>query len=295
MAVRTDLALEAHELWKESAGETTELKGVRARESTIEGLPATRVEVLDREGAEALGKPEGEYITLDVSALWRHEEDAFSRAARAVGELLAPLLPEEGAVLVAGIGNAGMTPDALGPQTLEHLLVTRHLKEVLPDLRPVAGIGAGVLGTTGLEVAEWVLGVSEHVQPAAVVVVDALAARDLGRLCSTVQLSDTGLIPGSGVGNHRKALNKDTLGVPVLSLGVPTVVGAETLARDVLREAGWDGAAAPEALRGKGNQLFVTPDSIDRKIRDLSKLLGYGLNLALQPALELEDVEMLLA
>lgn len=294
-SVRTDLALEAHELWKESAGKTTELRGVRAREGEMEGLPATRVDVLDREGAEALGKPEGAYITLDVTALWKHEEDAFTRAAKAVGELLGPLLPEEGTVLVAGIGNAAMTPDALGPQALEHLLVTRHLKEVLPDLRPVAGIGAGVLGTTGLEVAEWVLGVSERVKPAAVVLVDALAARDFGRLCTTVQLSDTGLIPGSGVGNHRKALNRDTLGVPVLSVGVPTVVDAETLARDILRDAGRDGASAPKALGDKGRRLFVTPDSIDRKIRDLAKLLGYGMNLALQPMLELEDVEMLLA
>ena len=291
LTVRTDLAVEAHALWRESAGETTRLKGVAAREEQVEGMTVTRVEILDQEGARALGKPEGTYLTLDVSPLWRREEDAFPRAVRAVAALLGPLLPEEGPVLAAGLGNQAMTPDALGPRSLDHLLVTRHLGEALPQLRPVAGLGAGVLGTTGLEVAEWVRGAAEQVGPAAVIVVDALAARDLERLCATVQIADTGLVPGSGVGNHRMALNRETLGVPVISVGVPTVVDAETIARDLLGEAG----AVPNALNGRGRRFFVTPESIDQKIRDLSKVLGYGINLALQESLALEDLEALLA
>ena len=291
LTVRTDLAVEAHALWRESAGETTRLKGVAAREEQAEGMTVTRVEILDQEGARALGKPEGTYLTLDVSALWRREEDAFPRAVRAVAALLGPLLPEEGPVLAAGLGNQAMTPDALGPRSLDHLLVTRHLGEALPQLRPVAGLGAGVLGTTGMEVAEWVRGAAEQVGPAAVIVVDALAARDLERLCATVQIADTGLVPGSGVGNHRMALNRETLGVPVISVGVPTVVDAETIARDLLGEAG----AVPKALNGRGRRFFVTPESIDQKIRDLSKVLGYGINLALQESLALEDLEALLA
>ena len=291
LTVRTDLAVEAHALWRESAGETTRLKGVAAREEQAEGMTVTRVEILDQEGARALGKPEGTYLTLDVSPLWRREEDAFPRAVRAVAALLGPLLPEEGPVLAAGLGNQAMTPDALGPRSLDHLLVTRHLGEALPQLRPVAGLGAGVLGTTGLEVAEWVRGAAEQVGPAAVIVVDALAARDLERLCATVQIADTGLVPGSGVGNHRMALNRETLGVPVISVGVPTVVDAETIARDLLGEAG----AVPKALNGRGRRFFVTPESIDQKIRDLSKVLGYGINLALQESLALEDLEALLA
>ena len=291
LTVRTDLAVEAHALWRESAGETTRLKGVAAREEQVEGMTVTRVEILDQEGARALGKPEGTYLTLDVSPLWRREEDAFPRAVRAVAALLGPLLPEEGPVLAAGLGNQAMTPDALGPRSLDHLLVTRHLGEALPQLRPVAGLGAGVLGTTGLEVAEWVRGAAEQVGPAAVIVVDALAARDLERLCATVQIADTGLVPGSGVGNHRMALNRETLGVPVISVGVPTVVDAETIARDLLGEAG----AVPKALNGRGRRFFVTPESIDQKIRDLSKVLGYGINLALQESLALEDLEALLA
>lgn len=291
LTVRTDLAVEAHALWRESAGETTRLKGVAAREEQVEGMTVTRVEILDQEGTRALGKPEGTYLTLDVSPLWRREEDAFPRAVRAVAALLGPLLPEEGPVLAAGLGNQAMTPDALGPRSLDHLLVTRHLGEALPQLRPVAGLGAGVLGTTGMEVAEWVRGAAEQVRPAAVIVVDALAARDLERLCATVQIADTGLVPGSGVGNHRMALNRETLGVPVISVGVPTVVDAETIARDLLGEAG----AVPKALNGRGRRFFVTPESIDQKIRDLSKVLGYGINLALQESLALEDLEALMA
>jgi len=291
LTVRTDLAVEAHAFWRESAGETTRLKGVAAREEQVEGMTVTRVEILDQEGARALGKPEGTYLTLDVSPLWRREEDAFPRAVRAVAALLGPLLPEEGPVLAAGLGNQAMTPDALGPRSLDHLLVTRHLGEALPQLRPVAGLGAGELGTTGMEVAEWVRGAAEQVGPAAVIVVDALAARDLERLCATVQIADTGLVPGSGVGNHRMALNRETLGVPVISVGVPTVVDAETIARDLLGEAG----AVPKALNGRGRRFFVTPESIDQKIRDLSKVLGYGINLALQESLALEDLEALLA
>ena len=158
---------------------------------------------------------------------------------------------------------------------LDHLLVTRHLLKVLPGMRSVAGLGAGVLGTTGLEVAEWVRGVSEHVRPAAVIVVDALAARGLERLCTTVQIADTGLVPGSGVGNHRMALNRETLGIPVISVGVPTVVDARTIARDLLAGSGGE---PPAAL--KGDSFFVTPDSIDAKIRELAKLIGYGVDLA---------------
>lgn len=294
LTVRTDLAVEAHALWKESAGETTQLPGVAAREETLDGFPLTFVEILDQEGENALHKPQGSYYTLDITDFWKRQPDGFQRAAGALSRILASLIPEEGPVLICGLGNAAMTPDALGPRTLDHLLITRHLKDVLPGFRPVAALGAGVLGSTGLEAAEWVRGAAEHVRPAAVVAVDALAARELNRLCSTVQISDTGLSPGSGVGNHRMALDRETLGVPVISVGVPTVVDAETAARDILAEAGGTGGA-PAALHGQGKRLFVTPDSIDAKIRELAKLLGYGLDMALQPGLDLEDLDALLA
>ena len=235
--IRTDLAMEAHACWKESAGETSELKGVIARDETLRGFPLTRVEIVDNEGAAALQKPQGTYLTLDVSRCQGPE--GLQEAAGAVAELLEPLLPEEGPTLVAGLGNPAMTPDALGPRCMDHLLITRHLKNVLPQLRETAALSGGVLGTTGLEAAEWVRGVAEHMKPAAVIVVDALAARSLDRLCQSIQLSDTGLVPGSGVGNHRMALNRETLGVPVVSVGVPTVVSLETIIHDLTGDCGY--------------------------------------------------------
>lgn len=285
LMIRTDLAAEAHELWQQNSEKTTELSGVRARDEEIEGLSFHRVEILSEEGARALGKPRGTYLTLDVSPFFRHEAESFSRVTRAIGDLLRPLLPQKGTVLVAGIGNAAMTPDALGPRTLDHLLITRHLGSVLPDFRSVAAIAAGVLGTTGIEVAEWVKGAAHRVRPEAVILVDALAARSVDRLCTTVQIADSGLVPGSGVGNHRMALSRDSLGVPVISVGVPTVVEAATLVRDL--------TGRDEDLKGKGT-LFVTPDSIDIKIRDLAKLIGYGIDLALHPDLAEEDLAALL-
>lgn len=292
LTIRTDLAMESHQLWQETSGGAAQLPGVTAQEEESEGFPVTRVGILDQEGETALGKPRGTYLTLDVSSLWRREDGVFRRAARAVAALLAPLLPKEGPVLAAGLGNPAMTADALGPRMLDHLLVTRHLREVLPGFRSVAGLGAGVLGSTGMEAAEWIRGAADHVKPVAVVVVDALASRSLDRLCSSIQISDTGLIPGSGVGNHRMALNQAGLGVPVISVGVPTVVSVETAARDLLAQAGGDEARLPR-LQGQG--LFVTPESIDAKIRELAKVIGYGLDLAFQPELEVEDLEALLA
>ncbi len=291
LTIRTDIAAEAHELWRENTENTTELSGIRAREERVNGYAVNRVEILDSEGARTLGKPQGTYLTLNFSALRRGDSEAFARATEAIAQLLTPMLPEEGTVLVAGIGNRRMTPDALGPLTLEHLLVTRHLGEVLPSFRPVAAIGAGVLGTTGMEVAEWVCGVAQRLQPTAVILVDALAARSLDRLCTTVQMADSGLVPGSGVGNHRKALTRDTLGVPVLSVGLPTVVDAATLARDVVEQCG--GAIDRATLPQGGTSLFVTPDSIDAKIAEMAKLIGYGLNLALQPHLTFADMTAL--
>ena len=286
LTLRTDLAAEAHALWQENTADTTELPGVAARNDMIAGLRVHRVEILSEEGAAALRKPCGIYLTIDISPFWRRETDSFSAVTSAIAGLLRPMLPEDGCILTAGIGNAAMTPDALGPLTLDHLLITRHLGTILPDLRSTSAISAGVLGTTGIEVAEWVKGVADRVKPSAVILVDALAARSLDRLCTTIQIADSGLVPGSGVGNHRMPLSRDTLGIPVISIGVPTVVEGRTLARDLLQ------GDAPEFLDRE--TMFVTPDSIDAKIRDLAKLIGYGINRALQPNLTIEDLAALL-
>ena len=287
---RTDLAAESRALWQESAGEAARLRGVSARDYRRRGFPVTRVEILDAAGAEALGKPVGTYVAVDLRPYFSRRPARFAGAVRTLAEELAPLLPEEGAVLVAGLGNAAMTPDAIGPAAVGHLLVTRHLGEAVPGLRGVAAAAAGVLGTTGMEAAEWVRGLAERVEPAAVIVIDALAARSVERLCTAVQIADTGIVPGSGVGNARMALNRETLGVPVVSVGVPTVVDAATLAADLLGEGG-----TPEALGRRGRELFVTPKDVDAQIRELGKLVGYGVNLALQRGLTVADLEALLA
>ena len=291
--IRTDLAAESHAFWLETAAETTALQGVRSEEETVGGCSVTRVEILDEEGAKALGKPRGTYLTLDYSSLRAGDSESLSRVAGGLAQLMGELLPPEGTVLVAGLGNRHMTPDALGTLTLESLLVTRHLGKILPDLRPVAAIGAGVLGTTGIEAAEWIKGAVQRIQPSVVVLVDALAARSLDRLCTTVQLSDSGLVPGSGIGNRRCALNEETLGARVISVGVPTVVDAATLARDTVANCGGD--VSQIQFPGKSRHPFVTPDSIDVQVRRSAQLLACALNLALQEGMALEDILALTA
>ena len=292
---RTDLAMEARELWQESAGETTRLAGVEAEEGLREGIPVTAVHILNQEGERALGKPQGNYVTLTMEGVANRAEDIFGRAVRAVAAELTQLLrgvPGNGLALVVGLGNREVTPDAIGPQVYGHTLATRHLGRQMPEafgqLRPVAALAAEVLGSTGVESGEVVQAVCREIRPACVIAVDALASRSLERLCRTVQLADTGITPGSGVGNHRVGLSRETLGVPVLAVGVPTVVDAATLAADLT------GADEPPSL-GRGRDLLVTPKDIDSQVADLAKIIGYGINLALQPQLTLEDLELLLS
>ena len=296
-AKRTDLALEARELWQESAGKTTRLAGVKATKRKQEGYPVTRVDILDQRGEEALGKPRGTYLTVDLTTFWQRREDFFQRAVRAVGAPLKELVPTEGPVLVVGLGNRAMTPDAVGPRAADHVLVTRHRISAMPrqfsGFRPVSVLRTGVLGTTGVESAESVRGLAAEVKPACVIAVDALASRRTGRVCAAVQLSDTGIIPGSGVGNHRSPLNAGTLGVPVIAIGVPTVVDSATLAADLLEESGVTDYDA-EALQKSRQNLMVTPRDIDQQVRDLGKVIGYGINWALQD-LEIDEMNALLS
>lgn len=286
---RTDLALEAAQAVADAAG----LEGVAQTERTQDGVTVTVVELQTQEAAERVGKPVGRYVTLDLGAVRRREKEGFQRACQTLAEELAKLLPEgTGTVLVAGLGNRAITPDAVGPLAHDHLLVTRHLIEQMPEIfgsfRPVAAVSAGVLGTTGVESVELVRAVAEALRPDCVIAIDALAAGSMKRLCTTVQLADTGIAPGSGVGNCRKALNRENLGVPVIAVGVPTVVDVNTLARDVLEEAG-KGDIEPEALGQSG--AFVTTRDIDERVAECAKLIGYAVNLAVQRGLTIEDVE----
>ncbi|MBE6991650.1 MAG: GPR endopeptidase [Ruminococcaceae bacterium] len=294
-AKRTDLALEAKELWQQSVGETTQLSGVKATEQQRMGYTVTTVEILDDEGERELGKPQGRYVTIDLGTAKRRSPDSFERAVNVLaGELKQLLrLDKKDSVLVVGLGNSAITPDAIGPKTLENTMITRHLTERLPQyfgsMRRVSAVAPGVLGTTGLESAEVVKGVVLRSQPDRIIVVDALAAASAKRLCSTVQLSDTGITPGSGVGNSRAAFNRNTLGVPVIAIGVPTVVDARTLETDVAEKLGMQ---LPD---GENEPLIVTPKDIDAGVKELSSLVGYGINLALHEQFELEDVTVFLS
>lgn len=296
---RTDLAVEARELCTQSAPEKSKIDGVEAIDSTRDGYHVTTVRILNEDGVQALGKPVGTYVTLELAGLKRREEDAFPRAARALAEELKALLPAKAgdSVLVVGLGNRAITPDNIGPGAVGYTLVTRHLVDQVPEhfghFRPVAALAAGVLATTGVESGELVRAVVDRINPTCVIAVDALASRSLSRICSSIQLADTGITPGSGVGNHRTALNRETLGVPVIALGVPTVVDVATLCADVLAEAGV-GELEPETLQGIEQNMMVTPRDIDQSAADLAKVIGFGINLALHENLSLDDIELFL-
>ena len=288
---RTDLALEAGE-----AIDT--LTGVSKVERVRDGFPITTVRITDHSGAMALGKPIGTYTTLELGKLVRRESDAFSLAAYALADELSELLDlaEHDSVLVVGLGNRAITPDAIGPETVRNILVTnhliQHLHESFSHLRPVCVLEAGVLGTTGIESAQLTHAVAGSVRPDRVIVVDALASRRMSRVCSTVQLTDTGIIPGSGVGNSRLEISSETLGVPVIAVGVPTVVDAGTLAADIAEQIGVSDNDIAELERFGG--MVVTPRNIDESVADISRLVGYAINFALHRELCIDDITMLL-
>lgn len=294
MAFRTDLAVEAIENHKTAAA----LPHVRQSDRMLEGFAVHEVRILSEDAAREIGKPQGRYLTLELDALIRREEDAFPRACKALSTLLRELLPHpnDGPVLIAGLGNRMITPDAIGPQTADHVIATRHLVAQSPaifaDWRPVSALAPGVLGQTGVETGEVICGVLDRVRPAAVIAVDALAAGRLSRLLRTVQLADTGITPGAGVGNARAALNKETLGVPVIAVGVPTVVDGATLAHEISSQLGQPDC---EALDDLSQPVMITTRDIDREVADISRMIGYAVNMALHPHLSVADIDLYLS
>ena len=256
MLPRTDLAMEAKELFERSAGEQTRLSGVLARETDRRGVRMTLVRILDAEGEQALGKPRGTYITAELDALARREPGSFAAAARTIGRALRELQGPCRQALVVGLGNREITPDAIGPEAVRNLIVTRHLGSELPEaltgLTSVAACQPGVLGQTGIESLALVKSAMQTAQPDVVIVIDALAAAEPGRLFRTVQLTDTGIVPGSGVGNSRQEFSRRTLGVPVVAVGVPTVMDAA-------------GALQPALTRDMPQGLLVTLRDVDAR------------------------------
>lgn len=278
MNIRTDLALESFD-----GGLPP---GVRC-EKRGEVFSVTEIIISDDSCLEALGKGRGRYITLEAGSLSRFSDDYELMAEELAGEL-ARLVPE-GDILVAGLGNNDITPDALGPQTAARVLATRHLRDELGEddeaaflasLRRVSVFAGGVLGQTGIETAEVVGALAKQLRPAGVIAVDALACSDISRLGTTIQLTDSGISPGSGVSNARSELTFRSLGIPVIAVGVPTVVDMHTIVRSLTS------ADIPENTPN----MIVTPRDIDRLAERASQLIAFGINLALHPALTFDDV-----
>ncbi|HHT42318.1 MAG TPA: GPR endopeptidase [Firmicutes bacterium] len=250
--IRTDLALESHQAVIEREG-PPELPGVKVHTEKEPGITITRIVVENDLGAQMMGKAPGNYSTIESTGLREHNRDLHERIAQLLAKEIEWFFEQsevgaEDPVLVVGLGNWNATPDSLGPKALDNLMVTRHLLEMSPPelrqgLRPVAAIAPGVLGLTGIETGEIIMGVVDRMGAKAVICIDALASRSVDRLCSTIQISDTGIHPGAGVGNRRLAINKETLGIPVIALGVPTVVHAVTIVSDALNllETGGEG------------------------------------------------------
>ena len=296
--VRTDMALEA----SQAAGS---IPGVHVSQWEEESVSITEVRVETEEAAQRLGKSVGTYLTLECEGVRRRDPAAREEVQNVLGEEIARLLPpdEQGApVLVVGLGNRRVTPDSLGPKTVDGTLVTRHLLRELPDkvderLNPVCAIAPGVMGATGLETMETVGALVKEIHPRCLIVIDSLAARASSRVGVSIQLSDTGIQPGSGVGNHRRALNERELGVRVIALGMPTVVYAVTIVRDALEILG-EGETNPAALDEVTKSLFeneigemiVTPREVDDMIDDAAQMLAGGINRALQTALSPEEI-----
>lgn len=287
MNFRTDLAIERQEYHKKD-----KLDGVLSDFRTVDGVKITTIEIINEQGERLIGKPMGRYITLETDKLYKSSQ-AFSAVCDVLCCELRKLLPLQGTVLVAGLGNEDITPDALGPKCLDLLLATRHISSEfaeslgLGELRSVAGIVPGVLGKTGIETVEIISGAVKNISPCCVIVVDALASRETARLGNTVQICDTGVSPGSGVGNRRKGINAETLGVPVIAIGVPTVVDALTMAADVFEKSG---VKLPSADFSEHRQMMVTPKEIDSLIDKASRLIAMGINTALQTGLTAEEI-----
>lgn len=302
MQYRTDLAMER-------AADHPDIPGVQVINTQAGDYARCEVRIESEEAARQLQKPCGRYITFEIPPLHQMAQPARAELAQAIADTLQSLMPPEGDVLIVGLGNRRITSDKLGSQVVETLLVTRHLRghlsqPLLGRLRGVCALAPGVLGVTGMETADLVQGAAEHARPCAIIAIDALSARECRRIGAVIQVTDTGIQPGSGVGNHRAGITRETMGVPVIAVGVPTVVYGSVIIRDALRqilgdypdaserEAAAD-ALAQRILSQPLGEMVVTPREIDQLVAELSQVIGMSLNLALQPQLSREEILML--
>ncbi|WP_313756346.1 GPR endopeptidase [Tissierella sp.] len=316
--IRTDLAIENREIYKNERNEDS--KGINLEKEENESYIITRIKVLNKEGSENLHRPIGNYITIDVPKLNKSDEDLKDEISQVVAKEIKGLgkNKENSKILIVGLGNWNITPDALGPKVVERVLVTRQFfvnynKEIDETVANVAALSPGVMGITGIETGEIIKGVVEKVKPDLVIAVDALASRKMDRVSTTIQISDTGINPGAGVGNNRMEFNENTLGVPVIAIGIPTVVDAATIVNDTLdlvidslKSESEEGSEfynllskvsseekyslIQDVLNPYMKNVVVTPTDIDALVDDLSIIVANGLNIALHPGIDLKDV-----
>lgn len=310
--VRTDLALETREKFEE---DNVEIKGVKVEEEYLgeTDIKITTMVIETENGAKAMGRPKGNYITMEAPNMDGQDEEYHQQISIELAKIIQRLLPKAEkklSVLVAGLGNREVTPDAVGPRVVDNMMITRHvLKEFgkyafgEEEVSSVSGIVPGVMAQTGMESQEIIRGIVEETRPDVMIAIDALAARSTKRLSRTIQITDTGINPGSGVGNHRHGLSKDTIGIPVIAIGVPTVVDAATIVGDTMQNliqameenahlqalsTGLNALNAMEKyelirelLSPQLNTMFVTPKDIDESVKQLSFTISEGLNIAL--------------
>ncbi|WP_274365786.1 GPR endopeptidase [Paenibacillus thermotolerans] len=320
-SVRTDLALDAKEMAKARHGD--DIPGVDSQTVEDNGVFITKIDITSEEGAKAIGKQQGHYLTIEVPGLRQKDTDLQDRVATIFAKEFEQYLnraniSKDDKILIVGLGNWNVTPDALGPIVVENVMVTRHFFELMPDrvapgYRQVSAVAPGVLGITGIETSEIVQGIVEKSKPDLVIAVDALASKALERVNTTIQIADTGINPGSGIGNKRKGLTQDVLGVPVIAIGVPTVVYASTIVNSTIemlsqnfgKQTNNPGAIlgmlpnmteedrlgmVREVLNPLGHDLLVTPKDIDQFIEDIANIIASGLNASLHEAVDANNV-----
>ena len=305
---RTDLALERRDIYQK-VNKLQQIEGVESTEENInENIKVSRVKITNQNGEQALGKPIGNYITIDVKKLKIAGEDEIQKASETLSNELRKIIDmhtdKQGEILIVGLGNIYVTPDALGPKVTNEIDVTRHIIKYLPQYveegtRPVSAIAPGVLGTTGIETVEILKGIVDNTKPKLLIVIDALASRSIDRISSTIQISDTGIVPGAGVGNTRQEISQNSLGIPVVAIGIPTVVELATLVSDGidifiyrLQEKAESNEylnklqqndkyeEVKEALNVGEYNMIVTPKEIDDLIENMKDVVARGINFA---------------
>ena len=306
---RTDLALERRDLYKKAHNIEQEIDGIETQEEQIDDkINISRVKITNEKGEQAINKPIGNYITIDIKNFKGIIQDEIQKASEIVTQELKKLIDShiqgQDSILVVGLGNIYVTPDALGPKVINEIDITRHLLQYMPEVldkntREISAISPGVLGTTGIETLEILKGIVENIKPKLLIVIDALASRSIERISSSIQLADTGIVPGAGVDNTRKEISQNTLGIPIIAIGIPTVVDAATIAADsltlLINEVQNQGESndflnklqeedkynlIKEVLSPEEYNFIVTPKEIDGLIEKMKDVIARGINFA---------------